>query len=213
MKRSDVEKVKTDLMIYGANEYLKAAAKLPEGLQKLSVVGCRLIRFDMRILALRHLVELNLSQNKLKELDISLERLKLLKTLNLSSNQLTHLPSKICRTNKLVTLDLSNNELSSLPIAFGAMTSLVNVKLNDNRLGSLPSSLGQLTNLRSLNVSNNQLVVLPWVLSDYAWHRLKLDTLDISGNNFLPSEQYDISHNFLCQTLQEHAGKVVRKER
>ena len=205
--------MKTDLLIYSANDYLKAAAKLPEGLQKLSVIGCRLIRFDMRILALKHLVELNLSQNKLKELDISLERLKLLRTLNLSSNQLTHLSSKICRTSKLVTLDLSSNELSSLPIAFGAMTSLVNVKLNNNCLGSLPSSFGQLTNLRSLNISNNEMVVLPWVLYVQSWHGLKLDTLDISGNDFLPREQYNVSHNFLCQTLQEHAGKVIRRER
>ncbi len=212
VKRSDVQKVKTDLMIFGANEYLKAATSFPEGLQKLSVVNCRLIRFDVRILALKHLVELNLSQNKLKELDFSLECLKLLKTLNLSSNKLTRLPSKICRTTKLVTLDLSNNELSCLPIAFGAMISLVNVNLSNNRLGSLPSNLGQLTNLRSLNVSNNQLAVLP--LPVIPWPVLsekRLDILDISGNSFLLEERVT-THNFLRETLQERAGKVIREE-
>ena len=208
VKRSDVQKVKTDLMIYGTNEYLKASATFPQSLQKLSVVNCRLIRFDVRILALKHLVELNLSQNKLKELDFSLERLKLLKTLNLSSNQLTRLPSKICRTSNLVTLDLSNNELLCLPVALGAMTSLVNVRLNNNHLGSLPSTIGQLTNLRSLNVGNNQLVVLPWPVSSQLW----LDALDVSGNNFVSEDHYT-SHNFLSETLQERAGKAIRKDR
>ncbi|CAB3995704.1 Leucine-rich repeat 1 [Paramuricea clavata] len=208
VKRSDVQKVKTDLMIYGTNEYLKASATFPQSLQKLSVVNCRLIRFDVRILALKHLVELNLSQNKLKELDFSLERLKLLKTLNLSSNQLTRLPSKICRTSNLVTLDLSNNELSCLPVALGAMTSLVNMRLNNNQLASLPSTIGQLTNLRSLNVGNNQLVVLPWPVSSQLW----LDALDVSGNNFVSEDHYT-SHNFLSETLQERAGKAIRKDR
>ena len=208
VKRSDVQKAKTDLLIFGTDEYLKASASFPQSLQKLAVVSCRLIRFDVRILALKHLVELNLSQNKLKDFDVSLERLKLLKTLNLSSNQLTRLPSKVCRTSKLVTLDLSNNELSCLPIAFGAMTSLVNVKLDNNCLGSLPSNIGELKNLRSLNVGNNQLAVLPWpVFKD-----LTLDALNISANSFLLEEKFT-SHNFLCNTLQEHAGKVVRRER
>ena len=208
VKRSDVQKVKTDLLIYGADEYLKASASFPNSLQKLSLVSCRLIRFDVRILALKRLVELNLSQNKLKNFDISLDRLKLLKTLNLSSNQLTWLPSKFCHTSKLVTLDLSNNELSCLPIAFGAMASLVNVKLDNNRLGSLPSNIGELKNLRSLNVGNNQLAVLPWpVFKD-----LSLDALNISGNSFLLEENYTL-HNFISKTLQEHAGKVIRKER
>ena len=144
----------------------------------------------------------------MKDFDISLDRLKLLKTLNLSSNQLNWLPSKICRTSKLVTLDLSNNKLSCLPIAFGAMASLVNVKLDNNRLGSLPSNIGELKNLRSLNVGNNQLAVLPWpVFAD-----LNLDALNISGNGFLLEENYTL-YNFVSKTLQEHAGKVIRKER
>lgn len=204
VKRSEVQKVKTDLMIFGANEYLKAAASFPEGLQKLSVVNCRLVRFDLRILALRHLVELDLSKNRLKQLDFSLAPLKLLKTLNLSSNLLTSLPSKVCRTSKLVTLDLSYNKLACLPISFGAMESLVNVKLNNNCLTSLPSNIGLLTKLRCLNISTNQLILLPCsVVSE-----LQMNTLDISRNNFL-ADEVDITHNFLCETLQERVAKVI----
>lgn len=209
-KSSEIEKPRTELMIYRRSDY-PTSSSFPDTLKKLDIVNCGMVRFDVRILKLKDLVSLNLSNNKIKEMDASLERLKMLKSLNFSLNMLTKLPSKLCRTNlasSLTFLDLSKNNLSGLPIAFGTMVSLVHVKLDDNVLSNLPSNIGQLVNLRFLSIGQNQLRTLP-----HSVRNLNLDSLDVSGNPFMERDSwYDIV-NLGLPSLQECAGRAVRNSR
>lgn len=207
-KISEIEKPKTELMIYKRSDY-PTSTMFPGSLKKLDIVDCGMVRFDVRILQLKDLVSLNMTNNKIKELDVSLDRLKLLKALNVSSNLLTKLPSRLCRTSlasSLTLLDLSKNSLSCLPISFGTMVSLVHIKLDENQLSTLPRNIGQLVNLRYLSVAQNQLRTLPLSVRN-----LKLDSVDVSGNPFMDS-WYDIV-KLGMPSLQECAGRVIRNSR
>jgi len=76
--------------------------------------------FPNSILSFTYLVELNLSNNKIKQIPNEISKLKSLTFLYLNKNLLTNLPMDIINLKKLVLLDLSNN-----PIDYNLMHPLI----------------------------------------------------------------------------------------
>lgn len=132
----------------------------------------------------RHLEELLLDMNHIKELPKVLFRLTKLKTLGLSDNDIYTLPADIAQLHSLMDLNLSRNDISDLPEEINAcrqlmildlssnpitrlpapiteLTSLTHLGLNDITLTQLPTDIGQLCNLRSLEVRENLIRSIP----------------------------------------------------
>uniref|UniRef100_A0A0N5BLJ9 Protein lap1 n=1 Tax=Strongyloides papillosus TaxID=174720 RepID=A0A0N5BLJ9_STREA len=157
----------------------------------------------------RHLEELLLDMNHIKELPKVLFRLTKLKTLGLSDNDIYTLPADIAQLHSLMDLNLSRNDISDLPEEINAcrqlmvldlssnpitrlpapiteLTSLTHLGLNDITLTQLPTDIGQLCNLRSLEVRENLIRSIP---SSVAQLR-HLQRFDLGQNELtsLPSE-------------------------
>jgi len=106
--------------------------------------------------------ELNLANNRLKELPDYIGRLKNLKKLNLGQNQFEVFPSVILTLTKLEKLYLNHNLLTEIPETISNLKHLKVLFLNKNHFTSLPESIGELTKLSNLNLSENRkLKILP----------------------------------------------------
>ena len=107
---------------------------------------------------LTSLVELNLSQNRLRgEIPLELGKLANLEELYLQGNELTgEIPPELGSLTNLVRLSLDNNRLTGeIPPELGNLTNLERLSLNDNLLtGEIPPELGRPENLRQLYVED-----------------------------------------------------------
>ncbi|XP_063215652.1 leucine-rich repeat protein 1-like isoform X2 [Bacillus rossius redtenbacheri] len=155
----------------------------PRTLETLKICGISQSRFDERILLLRRLEVLDLSDNRLTSLP-SLAPLSRLHTLALAHNNLGtgdgawlrghQLPRSLCQ------LDLCSNKLSALPEEIYNLVSLVTLKVSDNQLTHLSFLISRLSKLRFLDVSHNNLQSLPCTI-----RHMKLLEIDVSENKFL----------------------------
>ena len=178
----------------------------PTSLRKLAVNNCSLVRVERRICQLRGLLSLDLAMNQIKELPSKLVSLDKLTELVVSGNRLKEFPVALCAgLTSLKSLDLSNNNIKLLPAVFCNLKSLVSLKLDQNGLLSLPVNLGKLPKLSFFSASHNDLRVLPLSLAN-----LRLDSLDVSGNQLLPEEHWNIVNNLSMPLLKECAGRVVK---
>ncbi|RLN91611.1 hypothetical protein BBJ28_00010014 [Nothophytophthora sp. Chile5] len=134
-------------------------------LQTLSLVANGLERLPSSIGMFRHLTELDLTKNRLRELPDSLTELTGLTALNLSCNALERLPEDFGRLDKLEKLWLESNALTELPTSIGLCRSARCANFNGNLLTELPVTLGDLTALTTLSVNLNDLRELPEALT------------------------------------------------
>ena len=157
---------------------------------------------DRRILHLKHLEILDLSQNQISTLPETIAPLTKLKQLNLSHNEIKRLPGSFLKSSQLVSLDLSSNDLTQLPDTISSVLTLHTLKLDQNKLRRLPRTLCKLRNLRFfflltcylndircdililflfrlLSLSSNQIPFLP-----ASFQTLNLDHIDVFGNPF-----------------------------
>lgn len=116
-----------------------------------------------------HLLELNISRNKLQSIPSCLWCLPKLKEVNLSNNSLTSLLPKrggvVEEKNLSPTLavaDLSSNMLRVLPRFIFEFSALKCVNLSSNKLETLPETMWTCESLQDLDVSSNKLTMLPW---------------------------------------------------
>lgn len=131
---------------------------------------------------LSHIVELNLSNNKIMALPTTIGSLTALKKLDVHANQLINLPDSFGELINLSDLDLHANRLKSLPASFGNLANLVNFDLSSNQFSSLPDIIGNLTSLKVLNVETNELVELPYTIgSCSSLVELRLDFNQLRG--------------------------------
>ncbi|CAL4197036.1 unnamed protein product [Meganyctiphanes norvegica] len=178
-KQREIEKPKTKLIITHRKDY-PITTSFPYTLVNLTVRNVDLNRVENRIMKLKHLKNLNLSDNLIKEIPLPLGQMPNLSELHLANNKLTFINHTFFEgtiTRTLGFLDLSNNEIEYLPHTLGKLKSLYTLKLDNNKLKKLPISLGKLSALRNLSTSNNQLVELPATLIN-----LHLDQIDIFSN-------------------------------
>ncbi|XP_033897768.1 leucine-rich repeat protein 1-like isoform X1 [Acipenser ruthenus] len=177
----DVEKPKSKMSITSKKDYPLTSC-FPYSLEQLQVSYCRLSRVDMRMLTLKKLRKLDLSNNHIKKLPATIGDLCCLAELVLHNNHLEAFSTALCQStlqHSLQYLDLGQNKLRALPIQFCQLRELVHLKLDDNEMLCLPFKIGQLSKLRFLSAARNQLPYLP---ADF--RRLSLENLDLFGNPF-----------------------------
>ena len=210
IKATDVEKPKTEMTIRRRGDY-PLSKPFPSSLRKLAVNNCGLLRVDHRICRLQGLISLNLATNQIKELPSRFVSLSKLTELILSGNKLKEFPTSLCTGalgSSLKSLDLSNNDIKLLPSVFCSLKNLVHLKLDGNGLCMLPPDMGKLVNLHFFSASHNQLRVLP-----ISFVKLRLDSVDVSGNPFLSEEHWKVINNLSVPSLRECAGRVIKNNR
>ncbi|KIH51115.1 leucine Rich repeat-containing domain protein [Ancylostoma duodenale] len=104
---------------------------------------------------------LELSQNKIKELPPDIGSFSVLKQLHLSENALTELPDEIGSLKNLEILNLQSNKLSSLPDSIVGCTSLKTLNLSANNFTQFPVPTCHLMSLETLVLAQNTITELP----------------------------------------------------
>ncbi|KAF7201742.1 leucine-rich repeat protein 1 [Nothobranchius furzeri] len=207
VRARDVEQLKKKLTIMSKKDY-PLTSNFPYSLEQLQVSYCKLSRVDMRMLSLKALCKLDLSNNHIKKLPATIGDLGCLSELVLHNNHLEAFSQALCLSTlqrTLRVLDISQNRLQSLPAQFCQLRELVNLKLDDNKLVCLPFHVGRLSKLRFLSAAHNQLTVLP---CDF--RKLSLENLDLFGNPFIHPNPLDHAMQLKFPLpLQEIASRAV----
>ncbi|KAJ8341671.1 hypothetical protein SKAU_G00339620 [Synaphobranchus kaupii] len=207
VRARDVEKPKKKLTIVSKKDY-PLTSNFPYSLEQLQVSYCKLSRVDMRMLSLKGLRRLDLSNNHIKKLPATIGDLGCLAELVLHNNHLEAFSEALCLSSLRCTLqllDLSQNRLQGLPAQFCQLRELVNLKLDNNRLLRLPFHIGQLSKLCFLSAAHNKLPFLPG-----NFRKLSLENLDLFGNPFTQPNPLDHTIQLTFPlTLQEMASRAV----
>ncbi|XP_007561192.1 leucine-rich repeat protein 1 [Poecilia latipinna] len=207
VRARDVEQPKKKLSVMSKKDY-PLTSNFPYSLEQLQVSYCKLSRVDMRMLSLKALRRLDLSNNHIKKLPATIGDLGCLSELILHNNHLEAFSEALCLSTlqqTLQVLDLSQNRLQSLPARFCQLRELMNLKLDDNKLAGLPLQIGRLSKLRFLSAAHNQLTVLP---ADF--FKLSLENLDLFGNPFIQPNPLDHTMQLAFPLpLQEIASRAV----
>ncbi|GMT13722.1 hypothetical protein PFISCL1PPCAC_5019, partial [Pristionchus fissidentatus] len=104
---------------------------------------------------------LDLSQNKLKELPPFIALFQELKQLHLTDNVLESIPDEIGELRKLEVLNISQNKLKELPKTLVGCKALRTVNAAQNNLTSFPVVLCHCRELDIVNVSSNRITEFP----------------------------------------------------
>ncbi|KAM9777694.1 leucine-rich repeat protein 1 [Neosynchiropus ocellatus] len=207
VRARDVEQPKKKLSIVSKKDY-PLTSNFPYSLEQLRVSYCRLSRVDMRMLSLKALRKLDLSNNHITKLPATIGDLSCLSELILHHNHLEAFSEALCLSTlqqTLQRLDLSQNRLRYLPAQFCQLKELVDFKVDDNELVCLPFHIGRLSKLRFLSAAHNQLSVLP---GDF--RKLTLENLDLFGNPFVQPNPLDHSMRLTFPlSLQELTSRAV----
>lgn len=207
VRARDVEKPKKKLSIVSKKDY-PLTSNFPSSLEQLQVSYCKLSRVDMRMLSLKALKKLDLSNNHIKKLPATIGDLGCLAELVLHNNQLESFSEALCLSTlqrTLQHLDLSQNRLHVLPSQFCQLRELINLKLDNNKLVWLPFNIGRLSKLRFLSAAHNQLALLS---SDF--RKLNLENLDLFDNPFVQPNPLDHTIQLTFPlTLQEMSSRAV----
>jgi len=109
--------------------------------------------------AMKHLVSLNLSHNRIRELPDDIAFLPALQTLNLSHNLLTALPDSISHLVSLSSLLVASNKLATFPPSIGSLQhTLTRLVAHDNPFDTLPSSFQLLNNLETITLEDVRII-------------------------------------------------------
>lgn len=174
---------KTKLSILSRADY-PVTTSFPETLTYLKISGIALKKFDRRLLHLKLLEILDLSNNQITVLPETMHNLSRLKQLHLSNNEIKILPETFINSARVICLDMSHNQLMTIPSCICRLSGLQILKVDHNKLRCLPSTISKLKNLRTLTLSCNQIRILP-----ESFQALALDHIDVFGNPFENSSQ------------------------
>ena len=204
-KLKDIEQPKSKLVIKNRANYPMKG--FPSSLQHLTAAGISLNRVDLRILDLKLLQTLDLSNNCIKAVPSGVGELHLVE-LRLAGNSIAALPSELCTgelAGSLKLLDLSRNSLTTLPQSLSQLKHLVTLKLDCNWLRTLPNAFGRLVSLKYLSVSANQVTVLP-----HTFPRLSLQSIDLFGNPFASPKLLRSCASLSLPSLLELSARAVK---
>lgn len=135
---------------------------------------------------------LQLKSCGLKSLPQSLEELQeVIRNLELSQNKIKNLPPSIGHFSALKQLHLSDNFITALPDEIGLLKNLETLNLQSNKLSTLPETIVGCSSLKALNISVNCFSYFPAAVC----HMISLDTLNLSQNLIteLPDEVSSLS--------------------
>jgi adenylate cyclase len=105
-------------------------------------------------------IELCLSENRMRALPASLNSMRNLQKLSITMNQLESLPDNISELRKLTQLDAKNNQMRSLPESIGALKLCV-LDVGHNLLEALPDSIWNSSRIWYVHCAGNPLTQLP----------------------------------------------------
>ncbi len=109
-----------------------------------------------------HLTDLDLSSNMLESVPGWINIFRALTRFNLASNHLQHvLTQKVGTLNLLKYLNVEDNSIEELPDNFDSLLALEELLLDKNELERLPSTLCKCKELKQLLCSRNKLTKLP----------------------------------------------------
>ncbi len=205
-KMQHIEAPQSKLIVKSRGDY--PIKGFPSSLERFEAVAVSLNRLDNRLLELKMLRILDLSNNSIKVLPDGLKDTCLIE-LKLAGNKLTQFPDAVCSgtiSERLKLLDLARNSLVQLPHRFSDLKSLVQLKLDCNELQVLPRTFGKMSSLKFLSASNNKLVVLP-----PSFPSLSLESLDLFGNPFTASGLVRKCTDLSLPPLQELAGRAIKR--
>ncbi|KAG8449179.1 hypothetical protein GDO86_016016 [Hymenochirus boettgeri] len=210
-KTSEIEKPRAKMFITSKKDY-PITKNFPYSLEQLQVSYCKLARIDMRMLCLKKLQKLDLSNNHIKKLPKTIGDLICLQELILSHNYLESFEVALCNStlsNSLKLLDLSENKIKALPVQICNFKELISLKIDENDLLQLPFTIGRLSKLRLISAAKNKLSCLP-----STFKMLRLEKVDLFGNPFIQASPMvpDIQLK-IPQTLLETAAREVARYR
>lgn len=115
------------------------------------------------LLALKQLVRVTLSHNKIVDIPAAFADMVNLEILNFFDNNIETVPTSLSTMPKLKILNLGMNKLNTLPRGFGAFPALEVLDLTYNNLNenSLPGNFFGLKTLRALYLADNDFETLP----------------------------------------------------
>ena len=178
------------------------------------VMNLQLARNDFQTLPpqignyLKHVTNINLKSNLLREIPRCLLELPCIEELNLSYNKLQEIPEVHEWATPLAVLDLSHNELQSLP-QYCEAPNLKRLSISHNKFRQVPKCICSFTNLTTLELGHNAgIVKLPMEMG-----RLQnLSTLDLAGLHDINEPPKSIRHDakrciaYLNQKLRNTQG-------
>ncbi|CAJ0608636.1 unnamed protein product [Cylicocyclus nassatus] len=128
----------------------------------LQLKGCGLKAMPQALNELYEVIRnLELSQNKIKELPPDIGSFRTLKQLHLSENVLTELPDEIGSLSNLEILNVQSNKLTAVPDSIVGCTSLKTLNLSANNFAQFPVPVCHLMSLETLNLAQNTITELP----------------------------------------------------
>ncbi|KAJ3372074.1 hypothetical protein GGF31_002336 [Allomyces arbusculus] len=148
-----------------------------------------------------HLVALDLSSNKLKNLPASLARLVSLRDLNVRENCLAELPVELQALEHLQVLNVSINELAAIPPWIHELKELHYLDIRTNKITHLPLELGMLSKLDTFLVDNN-----PW---DASFKPLMSPLLSPNGVSSTSSGLYEVMSSDSQDPLQSQLSRTM----
>lgn len=191
----EISKIQPRVLYIEGNNY-ESKQLANNSLTKVTFHGTKCL-LPKGIWRLNNLTELHLTECDLQQFPERLVNLKSLNVLDLSKNQITKVNGNVLTDFKnLKLLNLSHNLIYYIPIEILYLARcLISLDISHNRLTSLPYTLAYMSGLKTLNVSHNRLTHFPDSIINPSLRkpsltRLRLDSLDISGNemnNEIPS--------------------------
>lgn len=109
---------------------------------------------------------LDLSFYNLKEFPARILKLKNLRYINLSNNQINSIPSKFWNLTKLESVNIGWNNIKTISDSIKNLSNLKILVLSSNKLDSLPKAITELKKLEKLEISWNNIQKLPSNLFD-----------------------------------------------
>ncbi|KAK6180712.1 hypothetical protein SNE40_008713 [Patella caerulea] len=207
----NVEKPKSKMVVLTRKDY-PITTNFPSSLVHLQVSACNMKRVDSRILDLKKLQVLDLSENLIEDLPEKFNKMLQLNTVKFSHNKFMKFPLLLCRmplSDNLVSVDLSDNQLTRIPLELCELKNLFYLKLDRNKIELLPPTIGKLVRLKQLSCVENLIKTLP-----ANFNRLQLDDLDLYGNPLdLPEADTVITSHLEFPTLLEVSARAIKKMR
>jgi len=111
---------------------------------------------------------LDVSYNEIESLSpTSLDNLRHLEQVNLSNNKLVLLPSELGQLCHITTMILKNNQLSefSIPKELATMVTLQELNLSGNNFQAIPEQILELNQLRTLQLGKNYISEIPYSIA------------------------------------------------
>lgn len=162
-------------------------------LRELQISDNDFIILPEEISLLKEIESIDLSRNidlKLDDLFKLLQQLKKLNSLDLSNNIFVEIPAGLGALGNLTKIDLSYNWLQSVPLPVFRLAGLKELSLKGNAIKHIPDGISGLKLLKSLDISYNEL----FNITDSLYSLPGLECIILDGNP-------NLDYSYICSML------------